>query len=106
MSTNVHQWQGFPAKELLWAARGLKWKKLQQWEFFLQLFGAVAKGGEGQIFAEDVQHLKAGGAIVLKSATGKSTVKTGRHIWNQMNTLGFMKTSVIYLTALKMSQTL
>ena len=80
-------------------------KKLQQWEFFLQLFGAVAKGAEGQIFAEDVQHLKAGGAIVLKSATGKSTVKR-RPIWNQMNTPGFMKTSVIYLIALKMSQTL
>ena len=85
---------------------GWNGKKLQQWEFFLQLFGAVAKGGEGQIFAEDVQHLKAGGTIVLKSATGKSTVKTGRPIWNQMNTPGFMKTSVIYLIALKMSQTL
>ena len=81
MSTNVHQWQGFPAKELLWAARGLKWKKLQQWEFSLQLFGAVAKGGEGQIFAEDVQHLKAGGAIVLKSAVKTAYLKPDEYTW-------------------------
>ena len=61
--------------------KGWNEKNCRNENFSLQLFGAVAKGAEGQIFAEDVQHLKAGGAIVLKSAVKTAYLKPDEYTW-------------------------